>query len=71
MCPTTELLIYNFDKSRSLHALSYRLPFMSPHVHKAEIAKSEKCANSIAYCRLLQSCIYKNEPEQNFISLLL
>ena len=39
---------------------------MSPNVQKAEVAESEKCANS----RLLQSWIYKNEPEQNFVSLL-
>jgi len=48
MCPITELLLKNhFDKSRSLHVLSYSLPFLSLNVQKAEVAESEKCANNI------------------------
>jgi len=42
---------------------------MSPNVQKAGSPKARRV--QIAYCRLLQSWIYKNELEQNFISLLL
>jgi len=49
---------------------------MRPNVQKAEVAKAKSvqiayCRLLQSYCRPLQSWIYWNEPEQNFISFLL